>query len=255
MKISIGMFALVIGLFFSSCKGIDITSSGMNCTGSSKDIIKGEGSIVTSNLTLNTFTGVNLAFANNVTISYGNTPEVKATGHSNIISRIKTNVTNNVWDISLEDGCYQDYQLDIHITMPTLDKVTLSGSGDLVVNDFSNQNNLSVNLDGSGDITLNAFEGIQALKLVLSGSGDIKGNKDISTLKNFDIVLNGSGDCNTFPIAGEACNVTLSGSGDCELTATNTLNAILNGSGDIAYKGSPNVTQSVAGSGNIENVN
>ena len=255
MKSSIGLFALIVGLLFSSCKGIDITGSGMNCTGSSNDVIKGEGGIVTSNLTLNAFTGINLAFADNVTISYGSTPEVKATGHANIISRIKTNVTNNIWDITLEDGCYQDYQLDIHITMPILDKATLSGSGDLVVNDFSNQNNLSVNLDGSGDITFNAFEGIQALKLVLSGSGDITGNKDISTLKNFEIILNGSGDCNTFPIAGEACNVTLSGSGDCELTATNTLNAILNGSGDISYKGSPSITQSVSGSGDINNAN
>ena len=249
MRIAIGLLALMV-IFFSSCD-----KNGINCIGSSLETIKGEGSIVTSTLNLNNFTGIDLSFADNVTISYGTTQEVKATGHANIINRIKTNVTNNIWDVALEDGCYQDYELSIHITIPTLNKIYLSGSGNIVVNDFSNQSALEVKLSGSGNITLNDFEGTTNLAVTLSGSGDIKGNKAISTLNNFNLTLNGSGNYQGFPISGKACTVLLSGSGNCELTAYNTLNATLSGSGNISYKGNPTITQNITGSGRVINAN
>lgn len=251
MKIAIGLFALVV-ILFSSC---DKNGMGINCIGSSITTIKGEGGIVTAIFNINNFTGVDLSFADNVTISYGTTQEVKVTGHANVVNRIKTNVANSIWDVTLEDGCYQDYELSVHITIPVLNKVYLSGSGNIIVNDFSNQSDLEVKLSGSGNITLNDFEGTENLTVTLSGSGEIKGNKDISTLNNFNLTLSGSGNYQGFPISGKNCTVLLSGSGNCSLTASNTLSATLNGSGNISYKGNPTITQNITGSGSLINAN
>jgi len=253
MRIAIGLFALVV-LFFASCRTTYINTHCFG-GGSTGAIIKGEGGIVTSTLSLNNFTGIDCYLANNVTISYGATQEVKVTGHANIIDRIKTDVTNNLWKLTLENGCYQDYELSIHITIPTLNKVYLRGSGDITINDFSNQNDLEIKLSGSGNITLNSFEGAENLMVSLSGSGSITGNRDISTLNNLNLSLNGSGSYNGFPISANACTVILSGSGSCKLTASNTLNATLSGSGSILYKGSPSITQNITGSGRIVNAN
>lgn len=253
----LGLLFIAIGLSsMTSCNENDAININIsNCTGNSNQIIKGEGAIVTSTLTLSNFTGIDLSFANNVTISQGATQKVEATGHANIISRIKTTVANNFWEINLEDGCYQDYELSINITIPSLDKIHLSGSGDIVVNDFINQSDLEAKLNGSGQITVNGFEGTENFAVELSGSGDINGNKNISTLKKVNVTLTGSGNYNGFSIDGKDATVVLSGSGNCALTASSTLNATLSGSGNISYKGTPTITQSITGSGKLVNAN
>jgi len=57
--------------------------------------IDGEGSIVTKTLALDDFNKVNASISSNITISQGETQEVKIIGHSNIINELNTSVSNN----------------------------------------------------------------------------------------------------------------------------------------------------------------
>ena len=237
---------------------------------------KGEGEVTTEILSISDFSGVGLTFSDNVTIKQGATQEVKAIGHANIIERIKTSVSDNFWKIGLEDGNYTNYELSIEITLPNLNRLKLSGSGNLTANDFTNQSDLDVALSGSGNINLNNFEGTTNLDVAISGSGNINlnnfegttnldvkisgsgdfvANDDISALSVLKVKNSGSGEYRGFELSAESVTVSLSGSGDTELTATNLLDVSLSGSGDVSYKGNPSITQKITGSGKLIDAN
>ncbi|MFT5645596.1 MAG: hypothetical protein ACI976_000269 [Aureispira sp.] len=261
-------FILTMLLFFTSCQN-DNNIINANC-------IQGEGTVTTEILPINSFNKINLAFASSVILYQGATQEVFVTGHPNIIALLKRDVVNGLFVLELEDGCYNNYQLSVHITTPNIEQLLLSGSGDMVVNSFANQNNLvidlagsgdmiisnfegaenmKIDLAGSGDLTINGFEGTEILDINLAGSGDIIANSNVTNLATFTLNLGGSGNYNGFPLSAEDCVVSLSGSGNANLTASNTLGVTIGGSGNVSYKGTPTITQNIFGSGFLLNAN
>lgn len=217
--------------------------------------IHGQGAITTKTLSVAGFTGIDLAGASNVTISQGATQQVIATGHPNIIDLVDTDVSNNIWSITLKDGCYKNYELSFEITVPNIKDIDISGSGNIIVNDFSNQGDLAIDISGSGEITLNAFDGAENLSVDISGSGSVEGNADFSDLKTLDISINGSGNYIGFPIQTDNCEVNISGSGNCSVYVRDMLDVKISGSGNVLYKGNPIITSKITGSGSVINAN
>lgn len=239
------LFAAILAIFtFSSCE-----------QGFLKPCFKGEGDIVTETLELQSFDKIVLDGSMNVVVSQGATQEVRAIGHSNIIERLKTSVSSDRWDIEFKNGCYKNVDLEIRITVPNLEEVKISGSGNVVINDFDDQKSLENVISGSGRITLNEFEGITDLDVLISGSGSFKANDDISSLEDLDVKISGSGKYQGFAISSEDATAKVSGSGRCELTVQDDLDATVSGSGDILYKGTATVSKKVSGSGSIVDVN
>lgn len=239
---------LTVIFCFSSCKKEKITTT-TTC-------IKGEGSIVTSSLSVGPFTGIDLAMSSNVTVKEGATFSVQATGHPNIIDLVSTSVSNGIWVISFKNHeCISNYQLSFEITIPSIKQIISSGSGDILVNNFSNESELNIDMKGSGNLILNEFEGITEFDVRLSGSGSFTGNNDISNLDTLKISNTGSGNYLAFAINSNNCTVNSSGSGDCEVTVQNTLNTTISGSGNVSYKGSPTIIQNITGSGSLINAN
>lgn len=240
------LLALIATITFTACD--DDIDFGTDC-------INGEGPIVTQTLTLPDFNGVGLSIAGNVVISQGATQEVRAIGQQNIIEDLKTTVTDDIWTITFENDCYNNYDLTIEITVPNINIVNISGSGDVTINDFSNQNALEIGITGSGNMTLNQFEGIENFRSTLTGSGVFTANEDISTLDNMTIISSGSGQFFGFEISSNNCSVNSTGSGTTEITAIESLNVVITGSGTVSYKGSPDITQNITGSGRLIDAN
>jgi hypothetical protein len=219
------------------------------------DCIEGEGDTITQNLLLDDFVKIHLTTAANVTISQGAIQEVKVTGNSNIIAKLKTSISNDIWTIDFEEGCYRNSGLDIEITVPNIESVRLSGSGNVTINNFSNQSALENILSGSGDVTINAFEGITILNATLNGSGSIQANNNITTLVVLNLDISGSSEYRGFAISSIDVIVESSGSGNCEITAFSDLNVKISGSGNVSYKGTPTITQDISGSGDLIDAN
>ncbi len=218
--------------------------------------IKGEGGIVSESIEVPAFTGIDLAEHARVILSQGPNQEVIVSGHHNIIDRLKKEVYGGVWKIDMRDHhCFGHYELTIFITVPDIESITISGSGDIEVGDFQEQGNLSLSISGSGEIDLESFEGCENLDLRISGSGNVLGNENFSSLENLDIVISGSGEYEGFPIQTDHCDITISGSGDCKVHVHETLNVNISGSGDVHYIGYPAITSSISGSGDIINAN
>ncbi len=239
---SISFVVILSFLFLASCSKNNIC-------------ISGEGDVTTQVLTIPNFNAINLEESATVIVQQGIIQEVKVVGHPNIVAKLKGNVSGGLWDIEFEDGCYEDYQLTIYITIPYLHKAVLSGSGNITIYDFDNVSYLDLALPGSGKIEVRGFEDASRLNATISGSGNISGFGHWDKLKDVDIVLSGSGSFVGFPLVTEDCKVLLSGSGYVQVQATSRLDVRISGSGNVYYKGSPTINSDISGSGKLINWN
>ncbi len=222
-------------------------------TSCEKDLnrIEGEGIVSTKSIAVSGITGIELATACNVVISQGTTQEVKATGHLNIIDRLKTSVNENTWKIDLEKGTYTNYELTIYITLPNIENVNLSGAGDIIINDFKNQGNLSLDISGAGNIDLYSFESSGNLSLNISGYGNVTGKGEESNFKKSDIKFRGAGDYFGSLIQTDECFINIPGTGSCYVSVTDILDITIKGSGSVYYKGNPTIKQDINAAGKI----
>jgi hypothetical protein len=220
-----------------------------------EDCIRGEGSVISETLYAPDFEGIRVNGSLDVFIEHGETQEVIAIGHPNIIDRVRLDEIGDILIIELESDCYRDYELAIYITTPNLERVELDGSGMVDIGPMENETDLSLELNGSGDIQFQSFTGVSNLIVEIDGSGTVRGFDDFPDLVNLDIDIEGSGDYRGFDVITENCIVDISGSGDCRVHVLENLDVTINGSGDVFYRGFPNISSTINGSGDIINAN
>ena len=190
--------------------------------------IKGSGNLISENRELSSFNSINLMGSMNVNINTSNEFNCTITGDDNIIPIVKTKVTNNNLQISTNKNYSSTNELVVNVNVPNYDKASITGSGDMNLINFKNEN-LSLNIAGSGNIT---------------------GNGDVQTLT---VKINGSGNIMLKDLKSKTTNITINGSGDAIFWASESISAVVNGSGSIKYHGNPtNVNSDVNGSGSIK---
>ena len=192
-----------------------------------KNNIQGSGNIISESRELNNFTSIILLGSIDVNIKTSESNNCVVVADDNLIPYIKTEVVNNKLNISLNESYSSEEKLVVNINTPNYDEVSLSGSGNINILDFKN-NNLSLNISGSGNIT---------------------GNGEVETLV---VKINGSGNLMSKEIKSKSATITINGSGEGAVFASDSISAKINGSGNIKYFGNPeNVDSIINGSGDI----
>lgn len=215
----------------------------------------GKGPMLIETFVINTFTGIELQEAATVNIKQGPIQEVVVTGQENILDLLQTEVNGGIWEIDLGRNCFNDLQLTIDITVPVVDELHVSGSGDMIVGDFTNMGNLDLSLTGSGTLELGAFTGTQDIDAKISGSGEILARKAFSDLVKLSIELTGAGNFDGFKLNTKNLDARITGLGDLFVTVEEYVNIRITGSGDLHYKGNPLIDATITGSGKIINEN
>jgi hypothetical protein len=184
------------------------------------------------------------------------------------MSHITTMQEGNTLKIGMKgDVFHTTGPLQVELTLPALEKLSVRGSGDSVVAGFKGEKlilvlngsgNLTfngqyqqINADshGSGDLTLNSGAS-NSVELNLIGSGQITASGDTKILS---AKLNGSGDLNAVTLRADNVTINANGSGDSIVFAKKTANLTMNGSGDIHVKGKPERrSTSQRGSGDVD---
>lgn len=233
-----------LGLVFTMCMAIVVSSC----------MVSFSGETVKEERDLKDFTSVSLAVPGNIYLSQGNSYSFSIEGDSGFLSEIITEVRGDKLSIRTEGWVnlgWKDKKVKIYITMPQVEGLSVSGSGDIIGQTAIETKQLDIRVSGSGDITIPRL-GVETLNISISGSGDVyiagKGKGKSASVK-----VTGSGDVNLEKIEFANADVSVSGSGDIYLFATETLNARVVGSGDIYYSGNPLVDGRVSGSGHIKN--
>ena len=215
----------------------------------------GEGDFISKDLSLNSFNKIVSSGSFNVIVSNGDQQKVTVTGYSNIIEKLQTNIENGNWNIELKKGHYKNADLTINIIIPELNRAILEGSGEIRINNFKSNENVSIGVSGSGNIFINENQGCENLSVTIEGSGNVYLNNNFINLSYLNLKMKGSGNYDGFVNLSPKVDLNMEGSGNCNLFVTERLNAQINGSGNVNYKGNPMVISKIKGSGTINNKN
>jgi len=215
---------------------------------------EGEGRIVTETFIIDDFVGVDLKENANVTITQGAVQEVVVTGNGNILDRLQTEVNGGVWDISLGRDCFIDLDLTIEITIPFVEELHVSSSGNLKVEDFADLGNIDMSVTGSGSLEVSKLSGTKDIDAKISGSGEILA-REILDLDRLNIELSASGNFDGFKMSSKDLDARISGIGNIFVTVEEYANIRITGAGDLHYKGNPIIDADITGSGKIINEN
>jgi hypothetical protein len=190
--------------------------------------VRGSGKAATQAREVEDFHAVSIRSCADARIRVGQAKSVNVTCDDNLIEHLVTRVEDGVLVIETDQGSYS-YRTEvvIDISVPALDGVAVSGSGDVTVD----------GLDGG------------ALGLDICGSGDVTAR---GTVDELTVSISGSGDMALYGLSARSAKISISGSGDVELEVREELSANISGSGDVSYRGSPEVRRSVSGSGSVE---
>jgi hypothetical protein len=210
-------FLMIIAFALSSCNGERLAAN--------KDVIS-------ETRELSGFEQVEAGGANNVHVAYGENFKVELRGSSNLLQAFETKIDNKILTLRYNDDVnVDDDDVEVFVTLPLLNGLTLSGSGDMEIRGrFPEAKEFIVNINGSGDINVSESFSCVSLELDLSGSGKAE-------LSNLQAVRS---------------DVTISGSGDTYVHAEEELDVRINGSGTVYYKGSPRVKSDINGSGQVK---
>lgn len=150
--------------------------------------IEGIGTITSETLYLNDFSKIAVEGIDNVFITYGPEQKVEVTGHPNIISRIQTEVSNDTWHMDLERGNYGHYELTYYLTLPSIEKISYDGAGNVAITSPMEADYLELSLMGSCSFSGFSLRA-ESCQVDIAGSG----NCEITAGSRLDVSIDGSG--------------------------------------------------------------
>lgn len=198
------------------------------------------------------FHNVHLTLHSNVHIRQGSEFNISIKAAQNILDLV--DIHSNGTTLYIENSrCVRTRanDINIYITMPELEAVRLSGSGNIYVQTPFEGNNGHVEVSGSGNVYF-PEAWYENFHVALSGSGNV--NLAGACIRN-TIQVTGSGKISAFGMVSREANVRISGSGNVNLHVTDYLEARISGSGNINYIGNPSVSVRITGSGKFNHVN
>jgi len=211
--------------------------------------VKGNGHVTKEERQVSSFHRVKVEGSMNVFLTPGAAKAAVIEAEDNIIPLIELIQEDGRLIVRVKRGysISSHKELNVYLTTPDVDEVSLAGSGDIKLTDkFTSSSNVKMALSGSGNIRgeINA----PAVKASISGSGDmaLKGET-----KDVNLSIAGSGNFKGDDLLSENVEISIAGSGDADVYASVKLSAKIAGSGDVTYKGTPEVSSSVAGSGTV----
>ena len=227
--------------------------SSINAQNWGSKTIKGNGKEATITRKTSDYDGIRCAGWMDFILVKGNEGTITLEGEENLLDHIVTEVQGGDLVIKTENNVNlkTSWNKTIKITIPfeEIDKVTLSGSGDIITRDKIIADDFEAKVSGSGDVVLD----IEANEIdaAVTGSGDLTLTGKTNEL---EVSVTGSGDFHGFKLEANNTDAQVTGSGDIEVVCNNELKARVTGSGDIEYKGNPKREDSkVTGSGSISN--
>lgn len=200
------------------------------------------------------FTEISLKIGANVYLKQGDKQIVEVKGDEGTLAKLITEVNNRTLVIKYPaDTWFSKWnpgRVDIYVTIPQIDGLTVSGSGSVVSEDKIESRILNLILSGSGDIRIGDLKA-EKVTATLSGSGNVhlSGQKSAG---DFKVTVSGSGNVKAIDFSADNVDVKVSGSGNCWVSAVKNLVARVAGSGNIIYRGDPLVDSGIVGSGTVK---
>jgi hypothetical protein len=215
------------------------------------EIIDGSGIVQTEFRRMAYFNRIELLFPAEVIIRQGTTKDIEITAESNIIDLVYSRVSGNTLVLDDYGRLRSSHNVKIYVQVPDINAIFVSGSGRVIGDNKIFSKNINLRLSGSGLIDV-ALDVKNDLVADLSGSGLIFMEGDTY---NGIYDVSGSGKIESFGMYADNSDIIISGSGRCETTALSNLDVSISGSGSVWFRGNPRISQRISGSGKIFDAN
>ncbi|HEU5145116.1 MAG TPA: head GIN domain-containing protein [Chryseosolibacter sp.] len=239
------------------------------------------------------FSKISFGFPGKLYLQQGSPQKVELQGDPDVLEEVQTEVDGGRLKIGKEGKWFKwddDDKITVYITVPNIEGVSVSGSGDIIGQSKIRTNDLEANVSGSGSMTLDVeangevdakvsgsgnltLKGhFESLESDVSGSGRVVLDARIDDEADFGISgsgkieargqaesvkanISGSGKVLAADLETDRCEVRISGSGDVEINVVNELDANISGSGSVSYRGSPKkINSNASGSGKVRKI-
>jgi len=209
----------------------------------------GKGTIVSEQIEVAAFDAVHSASSADVEIVKGESLEVILSDYENLLEHWDIKVANNTLIIQTKPfSSLVNTRAKVKIVLPgELYETKISGSGQITLNSqFGSLEKATIT--GSGNIKSNVNTDYSSVYVSITGSGNItlKGTAD-----DLKAVTTGSGKMQLSDLSVLDADCSIAGSGDMYLNVEQTLKATISGSGDIFYTGRPAIDLIGLGSGKL----
>ncbi len=186
----------------------------------------------------------------NITITTGKAASLVATGAAEQLDKLDINVEGNTLRIDHKSHWGWNWgnrdAVRIAITMPALQGIKASGSGDIVA-DHGTGPMFESRLSGSGNLRIADIDSSDVV-LGITGSGDITA---AGKCKQARLTISGSGEMALAGLTCSAVDIGISGSGDVVVRATQEAMTRVSGSGNVVITGGARCQSRTTGRGTI----
>jgi hypothetical protein len=203
--------------------------------------------------TVEAFTEVALSVPATLHLRQGEPRSVEIEATKRVLDRIETAVENgrlkirdasNFFERMFDDE--EDGTVDVYVTAPTIEGISLAGSGRVEGETPIESASLALENAGSGAMDLAVTTTDLRVSVAGSGTFDLRG-----TAESVTVQIAGSGTIRGADLTTATAEISVAGSGDTYLRVTDRLSAKIMGSGDVVYRGTPSVDTSILGSGEV----
>ena len=244
---------------------------------------------------LDSFTRIAFRAAGKLYLRQGSPQKVEIEGNRDYIEELDVRVEGDKLVIGKDNWSFwnwdnNDDRVNVYITVPNIEGVSVAGSGDVIGETKITARDLHLGVSGSGSLQLEAdasgdldadvsgsgrieFKGkCHDFDSHVSGSGRVRmditvaeraafgisgsGKIEVSgTAQEMKASISGSGEVRGANLVVDKCDVRISGSGGVEISVNKELDANISGSGSVGYKGNPpHVNSHSSGSGKVRKI-
>lgn len=240
-KVLPNMAAIILTVLFGMITSCISSQSFQN--------IKGTGPSKAKDFKVSGFHGIDVSHGFDVILVQGNSEGLTLTVQENLLEYITVEVEQGILKIYSDKNINPTEPLKARITFKDIDKINVSGGGDVTSETALNLKKVDLGMSGGGDVTFNLNADI--LECGISGGGDLKIDGNI---KNYNLELSGGGDVVSVINSASIIDCRVSGGGDVKITSKgNTSDAKINisGGGDLTMElNTEKLNCSLSGGGN-----
>lgn len=191
-------------------------------------------------------TEISVELACKLTLIQGNGSTITITGDNDVLEDVRVKQMGSKLRILNENHHQNKKDVEITITLPELNELSITGAVDLVTPNQFKATDLTIEVSGVAnfDLLLKSDQ----LKIDASGviGGTIKG-----VTKNLNIDISGVGKLDATGLESNNCKADVSGVAKISLNVSEDLEASVSGMGKINYKGNPHINANSSGIGRI----
>lgn len=181
-----------------------------------------------------------------VEISKGDSLTITVEGTEGVADWLRFKIEEGRLSIMRAGGTRQSGTAKVKITMPSVRKLSLAGSGSIVCDGLAGEK-ANISIAGSGSVTCGDID-VEQLKIQMMGSGSVTGTGKATRLS---LKVAGSGHIGLDGITVENAKISMAGSGNASFASDGEVDATMAGSGHVTVRGRAKCTVKGMGSGRL----